>query len=130
MSFSRDPARRVPAVALALVVALGASGCGADPVTVMPDVRDRRLDIALSDIKRAGFPDDVEVVGGGVFGIVDESNWTVCDQAPAPGKDITVAPLLSVNRDCSKRDRLGNSDDESGDAKPKRAKRAKGRRAG
>ncbi len=54
----------------------------------MPDLTAKRLDIALSDLDRAGYGDEPEVLGGGMFGVVDESNWTVCDQAPA-----RVSPL-------------------------------------
>jgi beta-lactam-binding protein with PASTA domain len=66
----------------------------------MPDVETRQLDIALSDIKRAGFEEDVEVVGGGTFGVVDESAWTVCKQEPAVGTTIGSAPRLIVDRSC------------------------------
>jgi hypothetical protein len=66
----------------------------------MPDVVGRQLDVAQSDIKRAGFEDEVEVVGGGTFGIIDESNWTVCEQLPAAGKAIAVDPRLTVDRSC------------------------------
>ncbi len=66
----------------------------------MPDVATRQLDIALSDIERAGFEDEVEVVGGGTFGVVDESAWTVCAQEPAAGSTIDSAPRLIVDRTC------------------------------
>jgi Domain of unknown function (DUF4839) len=91
------------ATALALVVGLG--GCSSDQdtgigaATAMPTVQGLRLDVALSDIKRAGFGDDVEVVGGGVFGVVDESNWMVCEQSPAAGQALT-SPRLTVDREC------------------------------
>jgi hypothetical protein len=66
----------------------------------MPDVIGRQLDIALSDIKSAGFEDEVEVIGGGTFGVADESNWQVCDQSPAAGQSLTAAPQLTVDRSC------------------------------
>ena len=66
----------------------------------MPDVETRRLDIALSDIKRAGFEEEVEVVGGGTFGVVDESAWKVCKQEPSAGTEIGSAPRLIVDRSC------------------------------
>lgn len=59
-----------------------------------------RAHVALSDIKRAGFEDKVEVIGGGTFGIVNESNWQVCDQLPAAGDAIKEAPRLTVDRSC------------------------------
>lgn len=84
---------------------LGLASCGeseqaAVTKTVMPDVKGRQLDVALSDVKRAGFEDEVEVDGGGTFGVVDESNWQVCDQLPAPGDAIKEAPRLTVDRSC------------------------------
>lgn len=64
----------------------------------------KRLDVAKSDIKRAGFEDKAEVLGGGTFGVLDESNWEVCEQAPAAGKPLTEAPRLTIERDCNKDD--------------------------
>jgi hypothetical protein len=82
------------------------------------------LDIALSDIKRAGFEDEVEVVGGGAFGVVDESAWTVCEQEPAAGSTIGSAPRLVVDRTCDTGDSPTGSDEETapekGVAKPNR----------
>jgi hypothetical protein len=87
------------AAALTIVVGLAACGSGEDPA--MPDVAGKKLGVAKSDIERAGFEDDVDVVGGGLFGVVDESNWEVCEQAPAPGEPMTEAPRLVVERDCN-----------------------------
>ncbi len=39
----------------------------------MPDVTGKKLDVAQSDIKQAGFENKVEVLGGGAFGVVKES---------------------------------------------------------
>jgi beta-lactam-binding protein with PASTA domain len=72
----------------------------------MPDVVGKRLDIAISDVERAGFTDDVEVLGGGTFGIVDESNWLVCSQEPADGTTISTAPRITVDRSCDAGDAL------------------------
>lgn len=90
-------------VGFALV--LGLAGCGGSDKdsaakTVMPDVKGQKLEVALSDIKRAGFEDEVEVVGGGTFGVVDESNWTVCQQTPAAGKAVKDTPRVVVDRSC------------------------------
>jgi hypothetical protein len=68
--------------------------------TAMPDVLGQTLDVALSDIKRAGVEDEVEVLGGGTFGVVVESNWQVCEQLPAAGQELTEAPRLTVDRSC------------------------------
>jgi hypothetical protein len=88
-------------VALMIV---GIAGCGSEKDPAMPDVTGKKLDVAQSDIKRAGFDDEVEVLGGGIFGVVKESNWEVCEQTPAPGKALTEAPRLKVDRDCGNDD--------------------------
>lgn len=84
---------------------LGSAGCGSsdkatEPKTVMPEVRGKRLDVALGDIKKAGFEDDVDVSSTGTFGVVDETNWTVCEQTPAAGKPVGSPPKLDVDRSC------------------------------
>ena len=85
---------------VALVVLTGLVGCGASRPHVMPPVVGLKLDVALSDIERAGFSKEVEVLGGGIFGVLDKSNWTVCDQQPAAGVEITDQPRLTVDRAC------------------------------
>lgn len=89
---------------LALMIAAGLAGCGADKDPAMPDVVGKKLDVAESDIKRAGFEDDVDVLGGGLFGVIDESNWEVCEQTPSPGEPLTKSPRLKVERNCDKDD--------------------------
>jgi hypothetical protein len=98
-----------------LVVLLGLTSCGSgeEEVTLMPDVTGRQLDIALTDIKTAGFEEEVEVDGGGTFGIIDKSNWDVCKQSPAAGKPVKSAPLLTVDRSC---DDESDSDSQSAEA--------------
>jgi hypothetical protein len=86
------------AVPIALALALG--GCASSQPSVMPDVVGKALDAALSDIKHAGVKDDVKITGGGVFGIVDKSNWQVCEQSPGVGSTVTDAPSLTVDRAC------------------------------
>lgn len=81
----------------------GLLGCGSDEAEAapkMPDVIGSRLDVAKNDIERAGFDEKVEVLGGGAFGIVDESNWVVCEQLPAKGEAIEDSPRLTVDRSC------------------------------
>lgn len=86
---------------IAAMTLLSLTACGNGEDAAMPDVQSQRLDIALSDIGRAGYDsDDVEIVGGGVFGVVDESNWSVCAQEPAAGDTIGDAPRLTVERTC------------------------------
>ena len=90
-------------IGLSLVLGLGACGGsekGADAQAVMPEVVGKKLDVALGGIKSAGFKDDVEIIGGGTFGVVNESNWTVCAQAPSAGQSITSTPQLTVDRSC------------------------------
>ncbi len=67
----------------------------------MPDVKGKQLDVALGEIKRAGVESEVEVVGGGLFGVVDKSNWQVCSQTPDAGLTVIVKPRLTVDRSCS-----------------------------
>ena len=85
---------------IAAFLLLGLTGCGSDEAAVMPDVTGLQLDVALSDIERAGFTDEVDVLGGGMFGVVDESNWVVCEQEPGAGQSLNTAPRLTVDRSC------------------------------
>jgi hypothetical protein len=67
----------------------------------MPDLLGERLDVALSDLETIGIPeDDVELVGGGSLGILDESNWIVCEQRPDPGETTLENLRLIVDRTC------------------------------
>ena len=88
-----------------LAVVLPFAACSSEPAT-MPDVVGKRLDVAISDVERAGFDDDVEVLGGGTFGIVDESNWLVCSKEPADGTTISTVPRITVDRSCDAGDAL------------------------
>lgn len=103
---------------LAFMIAATVAGCGSDRGPAMPDVLGKKLDVAQSDIERAGFEDEVDVLGGGVFGIIKEANWEVCEQTPAPGKPLTKAPRLKVERDCDEDDRAaeGSAEPEVSDA--------------
>jgi hypothetical protein len=82
-----------------LLAGCGSSGNGENAATPMPLVTGLQLDVALSDIEAAGFSNEVEIIGGGTFGVVDESNWTVCEQSPAAGQAL-ANPLLTVDREC------------------------------
>ena len=86
--------------AISSVLVLALAGCGSDSEVAMPDITGTRLDVALSDIERAGFDGEPEVTGGGVFGILDKSNWTVCEQSPAAGEAMSGKPRLTVDRSC------------------------------
>ena len=89
--------------ALVVLVSLGfvLTGCAPepDPDPVMPDVLGQRLDVATSDIERAGIEDEIEVLGGGVLGVIDETNWHVCEQSPGPGA-VAEGVRLMVERSC------------------------------
>jgi hypothetical protein len=66
----------------------------------VPDEIGERLDVAKDDVRSAGLL--TRVIGGGMFGVVVESNWTVCETNPAPGtqvhKDTPVK--LIIDRVC------------------------------
>ncbi len=67
----------------------------------MPDVVGQQLDVALSDVASVGVSEDgVEIVGGGLFGVVDEANWMVCEQLPDPGDVLDGQTRLTVDRTC------------------------------
>src|SRR3954453_21282393 len=85
---------------VAMATLVGFSGCGSDKNAVMPDVTGKQLDVAKSAIKAAGFEDEVKVDGGGVFGVIKESNWEVCDQSPAAGEAVSGAPRRTIARSC------------------------------
>jgi len=83
-----------------------ATGCGGgtDAQALMPAVEGLRLDVALSDLAAQGVAEeDVEVVGGGTLGVLDESNWDVCEQRPAAGTAISNVRLI-VDRVCGDED--------------------------
>jgi hypothetical protein len=86
--------------AVALLFVLGLAACGPHKDVVMPDVTGKRLDVAKNDIKQAGVEDKVKVIGGGLLGVIVDSDWEVCDQSPAPGQAVSSAPQLTVDRSC------------------------------
>lgn len=92
---------RVFRVLLASLLLLTLVGCGAEePAPVMPDTIGKKLDVALSDIRRAGYSEEPEVLGGGIFGIIDKTAWVVCEQLPEAGTSISDTPRLTVDRSC------------------------------
>lgn len=96
----------------AWVLTLSACGGGnEDAGSLMPSVEDSRLDVALADLEEQGIPEsEVDVIGGGAFGIVDESNWIVCEQRPGPGEPIDVGIRLTVDRSCGSSGSSGSGD--------------------
>ena len=51
--------------------------------TLVPDVVGERLDIAKKRLQTRRF--EVDVDGGGILGVINESNWRVTEQRPAAG---------------------------------------------
>jgi beta-lactam-binding protein with PASTA domain len=92
----------------AISLCLSIVGCGGADGPV-PDVTGKRLDVAKSELKDAGF--DTEEIGGGTFGIVAESNWTVCETEPGPGESGGGKVKLIVDRECS--DSAGSASETS-----------------
>jgi beta-lactam-binding protein with PASTA domain len=62
--------------------------------TAVPDVVGERLDVAKDRLQRAGFDPDVE--GGGVLGIIRDSNWQVVTQDPGPGVQLEQGSSVQV----------------------------------
>lgn len=97
--------------ALILLLPVSACGGGGEGSSLMPALEGKRLDVAQSDLAEAGIPDDdIEVIGGGAFGVVDESNWDVCDQEPGPGEERSGKIRLTVDRTCDGGDSLEQND--------------------
>jgi len=107
---------RVAAWSLAALLAVIVAGCSSSKSSpgksssptsasaqgkTMPNVTGQALDKAEDAIQSAGGdPDKVKEIGGGKFGIVVKSNWTVCSQSPAAGQALPSAPQLTVDRTC------------------------------
>lgn len=65
--------------------------------TEVPDVVGERLDTAQDRIARAGFDPDVD--GGGLFGVVVESNWEVVEQQPRAGRTVERGSSVKLRID-------------------------------
>jgi hypothetical protein len=87
------------AVGLVVALVLEERGSSSD----MPDVTGKNLDAAKRAIEDAGFAKEVKVDGGGVLGVIRESNWKVCNQSPPAGTQIADSPRLSVDRSCDEK---------------------------
>lgn len=99
--------RRLSLAGFVVIAATATWACGGDGsgnAALMPAVEGLRLDVAISDLSAQGVAEeDVEVVGGGTFGVLDESNWEVCEQSPAAGTPIAAVRLI-VDRSCGPED--------------------------
>jgi serine/threonine-protein kinase len=73
---------------------------GTAPPTSVPDLGGARLDYAERLLDRLGVRHDTS--GGGIFGIVDSGNWTVCTTKPAGGAALPPhgSVKLFVDRSC------------------------------
>jgi beta-lactam-binding protein with PASTA domain len=92
--------RQAPAsgVVASKVTLFVARSCDAPPAVreaVVPDLSYESLDVAESQLARAGLGWTVEAGGT----VADRSDWEVCDQNPAPG-DWGTSVELYVDRSC------------------------------
>jgi hypothetical protein len=62
--------------------------------TAVPALVGQRLDTALDHLETAGLKAKVD--GGGLFGIVDESNWRVAEQDPSPGARLRQGDTVTL----------------------------------
>jgi PASTA domain len=65
--------------------------------TAVPALAGVRLDQALDRLESAGLKGDVR--GGGLFGVLDESSWTVVDQDPSPGSRLRQGDTVHLDVD-------------------------------
>jgi hypothetical protein len=89
VTVTRAPARTVPAP----------NRQGPPPTTItkvrVPDFANVRLDVAKSQIHAQGW--HVRVKGGGLFGVIIDSHWTVVAQQPAPGTFLERGGTITVD---------------------------------
>jgi serine/threonine-protein kinase len=73
---------------------------GVRALASVPDLAGARLDHAEELLDRFGVSHDTS--GGGVFGIIDSGNWTVCTTQPPTGAPLTgdASVKLFVDRSC------------------------------
>lgn len=89
---------KIAAAALCAIAAVGfLTGCGNTQRRHVPNVIGLQLNTAEDQLDALGL--HYETSGGGTFGIVLRSNWTVCRQSPAPHR-VASTVHLSVARSC------------------------------
>jgi bacillopeptidase F len=96
-----DVTRKAPAVHHAKKKANKQPAPAPQPTTVaVPNEIGERLDVAKDDLASAGLGS--KEIGGGTFGVVVESNWTVCETKPAPGAQVEKGTRvkLIIDREC------------------------------
>lgn len=84
--------------AAAFGAALLGAGCSSSSPQTVPNVTGQNLDQAEGTLSAHGIGDNV--YGGGTFGIVIKSDWTVCSQSPSAGAKATSVKLV-VARSCT-----------------------------
>lgn len=93
---------RIFTFASVALLALGTTACSSNstPIT-MPDLTNTNLQDALQELKDVGITIAPEVESTGLFGVLNEANWTVCKQSPPPHEVYEgEAPKLWVDRSC------------------------------
>lgn len=72
----------------------------ANATVAVPDETGARLDVAEDDLRSQGLR--YKEIGGGTFGIIVKSNWTVCSTSPGPGEQVPkhTRVRLVVDRSC------------------------------
>jgi myo-inositol-hexaphosphate 3-phosphohydrolase len=76
----------------------GSSSSAASSGHAVPRLTGERLDVAEDKLTQTGLR--YKEIGGGTFGIVVKSNWTVCQTEPAAGSRTSGRVRLIVDRDC------------------------------
>jgi hypothetical protein len=68
--------------------------------STVPNETSVRLDVAEEEMENAHL--SYRVVGGGLFGVVVKSDWTVCETKPSPGAHVSSGATirLIVARSC------------------------------
>jgi hypothetical protein len=83
-------------VVTTVVAALGLVACGEPNLAGAPDVRGINLHDANTQLEEAGFSSTI-IDNDGVFGVVIEENFVVCDQEDTSGK---LVPLKVAKHGC------------------------------
>jgi PASTA domain-containing protein len=65
--------------------------------SAVPALVGQPLDVALDRLERAGLKGEVQ--GGGLFGVLDESDWKVVDQDPSPGAHLGQGDTVRLDVD-------------------------------
>ena len=65
--------------------------------SAVPALVGARLDVALDRLERAGLKGEVQ--GGGLFGVLDESDWKVVDQDPSPAARLSQGDTVRLDVD-------------------------------